>query len=201
MENFFERMEPWRTPEGALHLYVLPADDERERFVAAQQSIYGIDHLPLMPEAYLHCTVQRLAQFDDEVSQTDLTALGTAVQNLCSALPAFDLDFGRPVASNVAVACQASHSGGWDRLVAGCRDIVAEAWGITPPAAPASPHLSLAYASGPVPDAVVAERLAEVEPLGTVRVDALHLVSVTVRPERGTFDFTSLANWDLAPVN
>ena len=57
--------------------------------------------------------------------------------------------------------------------------------------------MSLAYATGPVPHDLLAERLAGLDPLGTIRVDRLHLVSVTVRPERGTFDFTSLANWDL----
>lgn len=198
MESFFERMEPWRKPEGALHLYALPDDDETERFMAAGRALLDVEHLPLMPEAYLHATVQRLPQFDDEVSQADLTSLGAALGRLCAELPAFDLYFDRPVADEVAVVCGASASAEWDALVAGCREVVADTWGVAPPAAPAGPHVSLAYATGAVSRELVGQRLAEADPIGTVRVDALHLVSVTVRPERGTFDFTSLANWDLA---
>lgn len=126
MENFFERMEPWRQPEGALHLYALPGGDDAERFAAAGRALAGIEHLPLMPEAYLHATVQRLAQFDDEVSQADLTALGAALGKLCATLPAFDLHFGPPVASDVAVVCGASGSMDWDALVSGVREVVAD---------------------------------------------------------------------------
>ncbi|MDO5735711.1 MAG: hypothetical protein Q4P15_04495 [Propionibacteriaceae bacterium] len=201
MESFFARMEPWRKPEGSLHLYVLPGEDETERFTAAQSTLTDIEHLPLMPEAYLHCTVQRLAQFDDEVSQSQYTRLGEALEAFCSGMPAFDLQFRSPQADDVAVACWAADSPAWDALVSGCRDVVTDTWGVAPPAPPASPHLSLAYAKGAVPHDLVESRVADVTPLGTVHVSRLHLVSVTVRPERGTFDFTSLANWDLAPTS
>lgn len=198
MESFFERMEPWRKPEGSLHLYIVFSDDELERFAPARQALASIDHLPLMPEPYLHATVQRLTQFDDEVSQPDLSALGSAMEDLCSGLAPFTLEFGRPEVGDVAVVSYASPSSEWDELVQGCRSVVTDVWGTPPPSAPAGPHLSLAYANGAVADHVVADRLAGVGPLGSVRVATVHLVSVTMRPERGTFDFTSLANWDIS---
>lgn len=198
MENFFARMEPWRKLEGALHLYVLPSDDDAERFQSVQDALEGLQHLPLMPTPYLHATLQRLSQFDDEVAQADFTRLGDALAEVCSELPAFDLDFGRFRAGDVAVESWASPSKDWDSLLAGCRQCVTDVWGSAPPAPPAGPHLSLAYATGPVDDDMVTARLAAVEPLGTLRVSTLHLVSVTARPERGTFDFTALANWDLS---
>lgn len=197
MENFFASMEPWRKPEGALHLYVLPSDDDIERFTAARDALSGIEHLPLMPAPYLHCTVQRLAQFDDEVTQPDLTRLGTILDETCATLPAFTLNLGPVRAGTLAMECWAAPSQEWDALVTASRSSVTQAWGTPPPAAPAGPHLSLGYATGPVPHDLVSDRLAGLEPLGALRVDTLHLVSVTVRPERGTFDFTSLANWDL----
>ncbi|RMB62327.1 2'-5' RNA ligase family protein [Tessaracoccus antarcticus] len=197
MESFFARMEPWRKPEGALHLYVLPGDDTIDRFAAAQRSIDGVEHLPLMPEAYLHCTLQRLAEFDDEVAQQDFTRLGDCLGAALSGLPSFDLTFGGPRAGEVAVEVSAASSPEWDGLVTSSRRAIVEAWGHEPPAPPAAPHLSLAYATGSVGHEKVASLLADVEPIGAMRVGAVHLVSVTVRPERGTFDFTSLANWDL----
>ncbi len=197
MENFFASMEPWRKPEGALHLYALPSDDEAEQFEHARAAITGVQNLPLMPVPYLHCTVQRLSQFDDEVTQVDLTRLGDVLSTACSVLPAFDLHLGQVSAGRQAVVCAADPSQDWDALVAACRTSATQAWGGEPPRPPAGPHMSLAYATGPVSHDLIAERLAGLDPLGTIRVDRLHLVSVTVRPERGTFDFTSLANWDL----
>lgn len=197
MKSFFESMEPWRKPEGSLHLYVLPGEDDRDRFTGAQETLAGIDHLPLMPASYLHCTVARLAQFDEDVTQADYTRLGDALQELCAALDPFILNFGPPQADGVAVGCWAAASKDWDALVEGCWSTVATSWGTETTAPPVAPHLSLAYAKGAVDSALVADRLAEAQPLGAVRVQTLHLVSVTVRPERGTFDFTELANWDL----
>ncbi len=197
MKSFFENMEPWRKPEGSLHLYVLPNEEETDRLIEAQAALTGIDDLPLMPASYLHCTVQRLAQFDEDITQAQYTRLGDALADLCSGLSPFELALGAPQADDVAVGCWGNPSDDWDHLVHGCRETVAESWGGEAPASPAAPHVSLAYAKGPVDDDVVATRLAESEQLGTVYVGTLHLVSVTVRPERGTFDFTELANWDL----
>lgn len=197
MKSFFASMEPWRKPEGSLHLYVLPAEEDRERFFEAQEPLASIDNLPLMPASNLHCTVARLAQFDEDVSQAQYTQLGDVLQELCSELDPFTLDFGPPQADALTVACRAADSQGWDSLVEGCRRKVSETWGADAFASPAAPHLSLAYANGPVDDALVADRLAHARPIGGVHVSTLHLVSVTVRPERGTFDFTELAKWDL----
>lgn len=197
MKSFFDNMEPWRKPEGSLHLYVLPLDQDRDRFASAQEALTGIDDLPLMPASYLHCTVARLAQFDEDVTQADYTRLGDALQELCAGLNPFKLDFGPPQADDDAVGCWASVSKDWDALVEGCRRTVITAWGTEPPSPPVAPHLSLAYAKASVDSDLVAARLAEAQALGAVRVRTLHLVSVTVRPQRGTFDFTELANWDL----
>ncbi len=197
MKSFFASMEPWRKPEGSLHLYALPGEEDARRFVEAQEAVAGIDNLPLMPASYLHCTVVRLAQFDEDVTQAEYTQLGDALQELCSGLRSVTLDFGPPQAGDDAVACWASASGDWDALVEGCRRTVAATWGTEPLAPPVAPHLSLAYANASVDNDLVVVRLAGAQPLGAVQVRTLHLVSVTVRPERGTFDFTELANWDL----
>ncbi len=197
MKSFFESMEPWRRPEGSLHLYVLPSEEDRDRFSTAQEPLAGLDNLPLMPASYLHGTVSQLAQYDEDVSQAQYTVLGEALAATCAGLRPFDLDFGAPQADDGAVGCWASVSQDWDRLVQGCRRTVGEAWGLEAPAPPAAPHVTLAYATGPVDRDDVATRLADAGRIGIVRVDRLHLVSVTVRPERGTFDFTELANWDL----
>lgn len=197
MKSFFESMKPWRKPEGSLHLYLLPKEEDKERFMEVQDLLRGIEHLPLMPAAYLHCTVARLAQFDEDVTQAEYTSLGDDLEELCSGLSPVTLQFHAPLSDDLTVACLAAPSWEWKNLARGCQKTVAESWGMDTFPPPATPHVSLAYAMGSVDEALVAARLAESQPLGAMSLSTLHLVSVTVRPQRGTFDFTELANWDL----
>ncbi|MDF1487779.1 2'-5' RNA ligase family protein [Tessaracoccus caeni] len=197
MRNFFESMEPWRQPEGSLHLYVLPDDDVRERLVSAQEALTGIEHLPLMPPAYLHMTVHRLSQFDD-LPQVEFSRLAQHLTPLFDSFPAFTVDMGAPELHETSVGVTASPSAEWDSLIDGVRRTLSEAFPgddlLFPPHAP---HLSLGYATGPASDDEVRARLKDQPPIGDVRIGTVELVSVTVRPDLGIFDFTGLAAWPL----
>lgn len=199
VDDFFKQMAPWRRSSGALHLYVLPHESDLDRFARLQARMRGIEQLPLMPRPYLHCTLQRLAQFDDEVSQQQLSGLGATLTATLEAVPAFTLDFGPPQVFARQVACDAAPHPAWDALLRDVRAALGLALGDEPglPEPPACPHLTLAYATGAVRDDVVLQALGDAPAVGPVLVDAVHLVSVTVRPEVGVFDFTHLANWDL----
>lgn len=200
MDDFFAHMAPWRRNDGSLHLYALPEDEDLERFVSLQSRLRGIENLPLMPPAHLHCTVQRLAQFDDELSQADLSLLGATLTRALADVAAFTLDFGPPEVFARQVACDAAPHPGWDALLSATRTGLTAALGAKPglPAPPHRPHLTLAYATGAVRHEVAEQALGHTTSIGPVRIGALHLVSVTVRPQIGVFDFTHLANWDLS---
>ncbi|MCC2592415.1 2'-5' RNA ligase family protein [Tessaracoccus sp. OS52] len=198
MRDFFGQMDPWKRDDGALHLYVLPDDEAIDRVAATQRLLAGMDELPPMPAPYLHATVQRLAQFDDELTQVELSRLGDALTAALRDVPTFELEFGDPRVEESAVVCHAEANEGWDRLLAAVVTGLGDALPGELPEPPRGPHVSLAYAKGDVSDDEVTARLAEAPRVGTLRVDAVHLVSVTVRPEVGIFDFTHLASWDLA---
>lgn len=198
MHSFFEQMEPWDRNDGSLHLYVLPYPSVGERLVAAQSLFADLDALPPMPEPYLHLTLQRLAQFDDELKQADLSRLGSALTHALSRTAAFELELGTPRPDETAVVSTAAPSQGWDALHAAVVSGLAQVLPGELPAPPHAPHVSLAYAVGEVPDDMVAARLSGAGPIGALHVTEVHLVSVTVRPELGIFDFTHLANWELA---
>lgn len=199
MHNFFEVMTSWKRYDGALHLYALPDDEELlDRFVAAQEAFAGIPQLPPMPRAWLHATVQRMAQFDDEVTQPELTALGRAMTDELAGVDAFSLDLGPPIARQTAVECAATSTEAWDALGTAVRRALRAVWDTHVPDRPYGPHVSLSYAIGDVADEDIASRLAGMGPPGPMEVSQVHLVSVTARPEVGIFDFTSLATWDLA---
>ena len=196
MRSFFESMYPWERNDGALHLYVVPDEELGDRLVAQQSRLEGIENLPLMPRPWLHFTVNRLAQFDD-LGQRELSRLAAALTEELESVPAFELDLGTPQVHDVAVEVVAEKVPGWEALVDAVRKAALDTFGGTMPKSPYAPHVSLAYATGDVSDDLLHQRLAGVEPAGRFRVDSVRLMSVTVRPEVGIFDFVELAGWPL----
>ena len=196
MQSFFDSMTPWDHNDGSLHVYVLPDDEVADRIEDLQERLAGLPHLPLMPRAWLHFTVNRLAQFDD-LSMAELTRLADALTLELAGVGAFDLEVGAPQVHEVAVECVAAAVPGWEALVDAVRRAALGTFGGTIPDRPYAPHVSLGYATGEVSDDELRARLVGAPALGRVRVGRVHLVSVTVRPEIGTFDFVELANWSL----
>lgn len=196
MQSFFSVMPPWDQEDGSLHVYALPDEEVVDRLMAIQARLTGIAGLPMMPDAWLHATIQRLAQFDD-LSMPELTRLADAITAELEGVGPFELSFGVPQVHDTAVECVAEPTADWDALVGAVRRAALTTFGGELPPAPYAPHLTLAYATGPVSDDEVRSRLAGVPAVGPLRVDVAHLLSVTVRPELGWFDFIELANWSL----
>ena len=197
MESFFESMTPWARDDGSLHVYVLPDESLADRLDGAAELLVGAEHLPRMPRAWLHFTVARLAQFDD-IGQSGLSKLCDALGRRLASIAAFTIELGRPQIGATSVGCEAPSTPQWDELVQAVRGAAADAFPEeVVPAGPHGPHVSLAYATGPVDDGALWPRVGAVAELGEFKIRQVHLVSVTVRPELGTFDWTELANWDL----
>ena len=196
MRSFFDYMPPWVRNEGSLHVYALPDDRARDRLAEESLRLDGIVGLPRMPEPWLHLTVSRLSQFDD-LSHAELTRLAEALGREVEGLGAFDVALGAPAAGEHTVGCSAPSSPRWEALVSGARRAASDTFGGELPPPPHAPHASLAYATGDVDDTLVASRLVGAAEIGLVRIDRVHLVSVTVRPDLGTFDWIELANVDL----
>lgn len=200
MRSFFESMTPWRHNDGSLHVYFLPDEETADGLVELQSRIAGIDNLPLMPAPWLHFTVSRLPQFDD-LGNAALTRLSDALTAELEGMSSFEIDVAAPVVHELAVECVATPTPEWEALVdAVRRGAAVEGAGADEadfPVRPYAPHVSLAYATGAVDSAEVEGRLSDAPALGQIRVNQVHLVSVTVRPELGTFDWVELANWSL----
>ncbi|AQP46506.1 hypothetical protein BW730_02070 [Tessaracoccus aquimaris] len=196
MQSFFDGIDGWDRNDGSLHVYALPDEGVADRLESLSERLDGVPGLPRMPRSWLHFTISRLAQYDD-LGQANLTRLADAIGARLSTVGPFDLRVGAPRATDKAVDCTAEPSPEWDALVAAVRGAAVEAFPEDElPAGPHAPHVALAYAVGEVPDADLEARLADAPEVGTVPIRGLHLVSVTMRPEVGTFDWTELANWE-----
>lgn len=197
MRSFFDSMTPWERNDGSLHLYVVPDESLGDTLEELQSRLEGIPALPTMPRPWLHFTVNRLAQFDD-LGQRELSRLADALTAELESVGAFELELGAPQVHDQAVEVVADPVPGWEALVEAVRRAALGTFGGTLPDAPYAPHLTLAYATGDVDDALVESRLGGAPAVGTFRVSSVHLMSVTVRPEIGIFDFVELANWPLS---
>lgn len=197
MRSFFDAMTPWPRLEGALHVYAVPDEDTTDRLADLSDLLTGVDGLPRMPLPWLHLTVTRFAQFDG-IGSLALQKLSDAIEAELAAVAPFDLDLGAPKRWDHSVNSDAPSTPGWESLVAGVRRAASVLGGEEPlPPAPKAPHVTLAYATGDVDDALVDARLANAAAVGTVRIERVYLCSVTVRPELGSFDWLELANWQL----
>ncbi|MBB1509302.1 MULTISPECIES: 2'-5' RNA ligase family protein [unclassified Tessaracoccus] len=195
MRSFFEQMTPWTQNDGSLHVYALPTDDVQDRLDEAASRLDGLPNLPLMPASWRHFTVRRLAQFDD-LKHADLSRLAQHLTDELETVRAFDLNLSAPQPQPVAVECVADSTSAWVSLVEAVGRAAAS-YGGDVLGAPYGPHVSLAYATGEVDDAELQRRLEGAPEVGPVRIGSVHLVSVTVRPELGWFDWIELANWTL----
>lgn len=197
MESFFDATTIWDRLDGSLHVYVVPDEDVTDRLADLQARLDGVPDLPVMPRAWLHFTVNRLAQYD-EIGNREITRLADALTLELAGVPAFDLRVGPPQVHERAVECVGESTPGWEALVDGVRRAALGTFGGTMPDRPYAPHVTLAYATGDVPDREIRARLEGAPEVGTMRVETAHLMSVTMRPELGWFDFVELANWSLA---
>lgn len=197
MQNFFTEVEDWPRLEGALHLYALPTPEFAERAADAATPLAGIENLPLMPASYFHFTIQRLAQFDDLLSAAQLSELGARLNQVAESTQAFELRFGPLTTTGNSVVAWAEPSQAWDQLADVIRDALTATTSEPLPQGPPGPHLTLAYATGEVSDSQTRELLSA-DALGPCPVAGFSLVSVTVRPELGIFDFITLADWQLS---
>ena len=196
MHSFFDSMTPWLRLDGSLHVYALPDEAVVERLIPLSERLDGVAFLPRLPVSWLHLTVSRLAHFDD-LGASELSRLASALDTRISGISAFEVECGAPVVRDGSVVCAAPATTQWDALVTAVRAAAADLSDEPLPNAPQNPHVTLAYATGDVDDSEVARRLEGAAGLGAVPIRRIHLVSVTMRPELGSFDWTELANWEL----
>lgn len=195
MKSLFSRSPTARWPKtGRLHVYALPPDDGLATMAAAYQHLLatrGLPNLSHQPGRWLHLSVERLNHYLDELTDTQLSALTTALREHVAAVPAFTLQIGPALVATHTITLDAVPDQPWRDLRSAVRHAAAEALGpdtIDPMTGHGRPHVTVAYATGHVDIEPHLGALNHVRAgRATFPISTAHLLAVHQHADTGTY--------------
>lgn len=206
MRSIFQRLAgEWPQLHSSLHVYALPdPDDERWAATVARYhaAIRHSDVCAVQPPEFLHATIARTPAFLDTADPDRVRRLDALLAGVAGRHAPFTLELQPPQPHGEALITDGAPEPAWDALLADVRAAVSDAFPDEPlPRGPHAPHVSLGYGTRETDDAPLLaelERLAAEAPWqATLRVDALHLLSVEAVPDPGLFRWETLAVFPL----
>ncbi|WP_269853073.1 2'-5' RNA ligase family protein [Streptomyces sp. RPT161] len=159
------------------HLTFQGAADVHRLAAAYRRCLADVTGLDLVPDQWLHLTMQGLG-FTDEVSEKDALAIVDAATVRLAHIPAFDLTLNRPQITPEAIRWDAEPRQGPAAVRSAVRAAIGAVWEDVPENADGfTPHVSIAYSNDDGPAAPIAEALASVnEPTATARIEQVELI-------------------------
>jgi hypothetical protein len=147
---------------------------------AARSRLAGLLGLDLVPDEWLHLTMQDVG-FSDEVTGTDREAIIAAATTSLAALPPVTVTTGPPVLAREGILCWVAPAGALDPVRDAVRAAISEVRGSNrvPDSAEWarwSPHVSLAYANADGPAEPFRAALDGCTDVATVTVRAVDLI-------------------------
>lgn len=164
-----------------------------------QVALWGTRGIDLVPERWLHLTMQGVA-FADEIAPATVAEIGEVARDLLAGVPAVDAVVGRPQVHRNGVVCDVTPTA----KLAAVRSLVRRAIAMVlgPSRVPGDegsfwPHVSLAYAAGAVPAARVIDALAGVGPIVEPHVRIRHVDVIRLRRDGHCYVWTPLVRLPL----
>ncbi|WNI17066.1 2'-5' RNA ligase family protein [Actinacidiphila sp. ITFR-21] len=152
----------WREGRSFYTWHLTFADQPDVRRFAAEyrRALDGLPGLDLIPDAWLHLTMQGIG-FAGETAETTAEEIADAAAFRLAALPAFDITLHAPVVDPEALLVPVHPQGPVTRLRNAIRNAVGDVLAEVPETAEGFvPHVSLAYSNSDRPAAPFAEALA-----------------------------------------
>lgn len=159
------------------HLTFEGQDDVHRLAAAYRAGLADVDGLTLIPDQWLHLTMQGIG-FVGEATEDQVLAVGDAAAVRLSKVPSFDLQLGPAVLDPEAVLLDVEPDGPVRAVRDAIRSAIGDVLGEVPEKADGfTPHVSVAYSSGDGPAAPIAEALAGLEvPTATARITSAELI-------------------------
>lgn len=201
MLRFFDRPDThWRSLQGGLHLYAMPAETApiRPDFATMASALEGIAGLGVQPLEHMHVTIQRFDTFADELSDPRWARVLALLPEVLGRHAPIPMTFAAPQPNSHAVEAVGEATVAWTTLLDDLRETIVDCGlgsALTP--APFAPHYTLAYCLSSTPDLPVQEALAPVAATTAFVIDHIELVAVDQDPDEGVFRFQSLQGWHL----
>ena len=159
------------------HLTFEGQDDVHRLAAEYRAGLASVGGLTLIPDQWLHLTMQGLG-FAEDVSDKTAYEVGTAAGMRLQGVPAFDLTVGPAVLDPEAILLNVQPDGPVRAVRDAIRSAIGEVLGEVPEKADGfTPHVSVAYSAGDGPAAPIAAALAglEVQP-ATARITSAQLI-------------------------
>ncbi|MEV0589428.1 2'-5' RNA ligase family protein [Nonomuraea sp. NPDC050310] len=159
------------------HLTFQHARDVHRLAAAYRQELAGVDGLDLIPDQWLHLTMQGLG-FVDEVSEQDVRAIVDAAARRLAQVPAFELKLDRPGITPEAIRWEAEPPGPAAAVRLAIRQAIAEVWSDVPEQEEGfAAHVSIAYSNSTGDPAPIAQALQAVDAAPAVtRIESAELI-------------------------
>ncbi|MFI9553751.1 2'-5' RNA ligase family protein [Nonomuraea endophytica] len=159
------------------HLTFQNATDVHRLAAAYRQRLVDVDGLDLIPDQWLHLTMQGLG-FVDEVSEQDVRTIVDAATRRLAEIPAFELKLDRPGITPEAIRWEAEPPGPAAAVRLAIRQAIAEVWPAVPePEEGFAAHVSIAYSNASGEAAPIDEALQAVDAAPAVaRVESAELI-------------------------
>jgi 2'-5' RNA ligase len=158
----------------------------------------GIEGLDLIPQRWLHLTMQGLG-FTDEVADDDVDAITRAGAKRLAAVPAFDLTLGPIEADDEATGLLVRP---WAAVAAvrdSIREAIADVWDEVPESPEFHPHVSIAYSNANVPTGPIRDRVAPLRDLESVTIPIAAAQLIRLNRDNQMYEWDVVANLQLGP--
>ncbi|MFI6396208.1 2'-5' RNA ligase family protein [Nonomuraea sp. NPDC050540] len=181
------------------HLTFQNATDVHRLAAAYRQGLAGIDGLDLIPDQWLHLTMQGLG-FIDEVSEQDVRAIVDAATRRLAEIPAFELKLDRPGITPEAIRWEAEPPGPAAAVRLAIRQAIAEVWTTVPEQEERfAAHVSIAYSNSTGEATPINEALQAVDAAPAVaRIDNAELI--VLGRDRQMYEWEPFASIPLGAV-
>jgi 2'-5' RNA ligase len=158
------------------HFTFQEAQDVHRLAEAYRRGLADVPGLDLVPDRWLHLTMQGLG-FVDEVSENDARAIADAAAARLSTVPAFELTLNRPEVTPEAIRWEAKPGEPPAEVRLAVREAIGEVWETAPERPDGFTHVSIAYSNSDGPAAPVHEALAAVDAApATARIAHVELI-------------------------
>ena len=199
MANHWWWRPGWRVGRRfyAWHLVFDNQPDVQRLLGAYRTALAGLPNLDLIPDQWLHCTLQGIG-FCDEIPESDVAAIVDAAQTKLAVLPAIELRFDAPAITPEAIESFAQPAA----PVVAVRNALRAAIGDVLPTVPEEvegfhPHVSIAYSSGDGPAAPYRAALDSVTvPSATATITTADLI--VMHRDRRMYEWQTYARAPLA---